>query len=68
MLYINILNLNLIDAVFQKLLSGHQFLYMYYVFTVFDLFNAPGGVTFSKRGAIITVNIYCIKRPFILIK
>jgi len=36
--------------------------------TILDLFNAPGGVTFSKRGAIIRVNIYCIKWPFIFIK
>jgi len=38
------------------------------LYTVFDLFNAPGGVTFSKRGAITRVNIYCIKQTFIFIK
>ena len=34
------------------------------VHTVFDLFNAPGGVTFPERGAIIRTHFYYLKHAY----
>jgi len=36
----------------------------FWKYTVFDLFNAPGGVTFPKRGEIIRTHIYYLKHAY----